>query len=149
MNTEPVGQRIPYYLVIDPGHATGWATFDRSGNGITMGTCKNRQHVYDLLQKTRPETIIMEDWVSREKTTFGGDRMETIRVIGAVEFYCHIRQIPLHEQPNTVKPVAYKYAGLEYKKGPKSASHEKDAYAHGVYYLQRAGVRRPQQGRAT
>lgn len=133
-----------HYLALDPGGSTGWATFDQKGDLVSMGTCNNRQQIYDLLKKIKPAVIIMEDWVSREKTPFGGDRMETIRVIGAIEFYCHIRQIPLHEQPNTIKPIGYMWAGISKAKS-KRDSHERDAYVHGVYHLQKAGIRRPQQ----
>lgn len=137
----------PYYLALDPGGSTGWCTFDTNGDLITMGTCKTRQQIYDLLKRIKPSTIIMEDWISRDKTPFGGDRMETIRVIGAIEFYCHIRQIPLHEQPNTIKPIGYMWAGIPKAKA-KSDSHERDAYIHGVFFLQKAGIRKPQQGAA-
>ena len=135
----------PYYLALDPGHSTGWATFTESGDGITMGTCKNRQQVYDLLKAVKPSTIIMEDWITKQGVALGGDRLETVRVIGAIEFYCYIRQVPLHQQPNTIKSVGYLWAGIP-KGGPKHASHEKDAYVHGVYWLQKKGIRKPQQG---
>jgi len=142
MSKEP---EVPFYLALDPGGSTGWATFTEAGNGITMGTCKNRDQVYTLLKNIKPSCIIMEDWVTQQNAALGGDRLEVLRVIGAVEFYCHIRQIPLHEQPNTIKPVGYMWAGVA-KARSKADSHERDAYVHGVYYLQKAGIRTPQQG---
>lgn len=136
------------YLALDPGHATGWAKFGEDGNGKGIGTCKTREEVYKLLTDTKPDVIIMEDWISKGGVSFGGDKMETIRVIGAVEFYAYLRGIPIHLQPNTIKSIAYMWAGIKKPKN-HALSHETDAYCHGVYFLQRAGVRRPQQGAAT
>jgi hypothetical protein len=137
-----------YYLALDPGGSTGWATFREDGSGITMGTCTSRTEVYELLRSVKPSRIIMEDWITRQNAQLGGDRLEVVRVIGAVEFYAYLREIPVTLQPNTVKGIAYKWAGMA-RGGPKRDSHEKDAYCHGVYYLQKAGIRKPQQGRAT
>ena len=136
-----------YYLALDPGGSTGWATFTEDGHGITMGTCKTREAVYDLLRATAPQVIIMEDWITRQNAQLGGDKLEVVRVIGAVEYFAYLTGSRIILQPNTVKPIAYRWAGLT-KAGSKKDSHERDAYCHGVYYLQRNGIRRPQQGRA-
>jgi hypothetical protein len=111
-----------------------------------MGTCTTREEVYELLRKTVPSHVIMEDWITKQNAQLGGDRLEVVRVIGAVEFYAYLRNIPITLQPNTVKGIAYRWAGLT-KAGSKKDSHERDAYCHGVYYLQRQGIRKPQQGR--
>lgn len=134
------------YLAVDPGGSTGWATFDSKGDGITIGTCHTREQVYDMLRDTKPDLIILEDWITQQGIHLGGDKMETVRVIGAIEFYAYIRVIPIKLQPNTIKPIAYKWAGMV-KPKRKSLTHETDAYVHGVYYLQKNGIRRPQQGR--
>ncbi len=135
-----------HYLALDPGGSTGWAKFAKDGTGVTMGTCKGRTEVYELLASTKPELIIMEDWITKQEAQLGGDKLEVVRVIGAVEYYVYLRGISVVLQPNNVKGIAYLWSGLP-KGGPKARSHEKDAYAHGVYYLQRAGIRKPQQGR--
>lgn len=137
--------KVPYYLALDPGGSTGWATFTEDGHGITMGTCKTREKVYDLLKDTNPSFIIIEDWITRKDVHLGGDRLEVVRVIGAVEFYAYIKRIPIVHQPNTIKPIGYKWAGLS-KAGSKKDSHERDAYVHGVYFLQKRGLRKLQQG---
>lgn len=139
---------LPKYLALDPGHSTGWATFDDNGDLVTMGTAKRRTEVYDLLRTSEAEVIIMEDWISKEKVSFGGDKMETVRIIGAVELYCHLNDVKLYEQPNHIKGIAYLWAGIPKPKA-KVLSHETDAYVHGVYWLQKAGIRKPQQGKVT
>lgn len=134
------------YLALDPGGTTGWATFNETGDSTGMGSCPTRETVYELLRNKNPSVIVCEDWITRGHTTFGGDKMETARVIGAVEFYAYLKHVKVVLQPNTVKPIAYKWAGLSKPKA-KVLTHETDAYVHGVYYLQKAGIRRPQQGR--
>ncbi len=133
------------YLSLDPGHSTGWATFKENGDADKFGTVTSRVAVYDLLREQAPDLIIMEDWITKQGVALGGDKLETVRVIGAVEFYVYLRKIPLVLQPNTVKSIAYKWAGMVPPKR-KSLTHEADAYVHGVYYLQKQGIRRPQQG---
>lgn len=135
------------YLALDPGHSTGWATFDEKGNAIKYGTVKGRGPVYDLLKDVNPDHIIMEDWITKQGINLGGDKLETVRIIGAVEFYAYIKKIQITLQPNSVKGIAYRWAGIAKPKN-HSMSHETDAYVHGVYFLQKAGIRRPQQGAA-
>lgn len=141
-------EKVPYYLAIDPGGSTGWATFTEDGHAITLGTCRTREQVYELLRKVNPQHLIVEDWITKQNAQLGGDKLEVIRVIGALEFYAYIKRIPIVEQPNTIKGIGYKWAGLK-QGGPKRDSHERDAYVHGVYFLQRKGIRKPQQGRAS
>lgn len=141
----------PYFLAIDPGLTVGWATFDEAGNGITMGQVRMEQF-YDMLVGCKSQVIIMEDYMKNPQHFKHVERdwskLETVRVIGAVEFYCKLTGKQLVEQPNTIKPIAYMWAGLQPSKNHK-ISHEQDAYVHGVYYLQKAGIRRPQQGMGT
>lgn len=133
------------YLAIDPGHATGWAKFDESGDVTGFGTLHGKSEVYKMLDEINPSVVICEEWISAGGKTFGGDRMVTVRIIGAIEMWCEQHDVPLHMQPNTVKPIAYLWSGIKKPKN-HSLSHETDAYVHGVYWLQKNGVRKPQQG---
>lgn len=135
------------YLALDPGHSTGWATFKENGDADRMGTATSREAVYTLLKDESPDLIIMEDWITKQGVALGGDKLETVRVIGAVEFYAYLRNIQIILQPNNIKSIAYRWAGMVPPKR-KSLTHEADAYVHGVYYLQKIGIRRPQQGAA-
>lgn len=136
------------YLALDPGHTTGWATFDVSGNSTGLGDVSGRQGLYDLLaEHADVDTVIVEDWRTNPDVRLGGDPLATVRYIGVVEYWAHINGITLVEQPNTVKSIAYLWAGIKKPKA-KAMTHQADAYVHGVYYLQKNGVRRPQQGAA-
>lgn len=141
------------YLSLDPGNSTGWATFRVDGSAIDYGTLKGKIDVYDLLSETvfaapNWSHIICEDfrlypWKSTEQAW---SQLDTVRIIGAIEMFAYDNKLELVLQDPSVKTIAYKYAGMEVPK-KKSLTHETDAYVHGVYYLQKQGVRTPQQGR--
>lgn len=134
------------YLALDPGHTTGYAVFDDNGNGVENAEVFDRKGVYDLLDRVKPDVIIMEDWITKQGVALGGDKLETVRVIGAVEYWAYSHGATVVLQPNTVKSIAYRWAGIS-KPKTKALEHKADAYVHGVYYLQKAGIRYPQQGR--
>jgi len=141
------------YLSLDPGNSTGWATFRENGSAIEFGTVKGKVNFYDLLsnmQTSEPEWthIICENyklypWKSTEQAW---SQLDTVRIIGALEMFAHDHLLDLTFQDPSVKTIAYKWAGLAVPK-QKAQTHETDAYVHGIYYLQKAGIRTPQQGR--
>lgn len=134
------------YLAIDPGKANGWATFDEQGNGITMGQC-NVLGLLQLLDETTAHTIITEDyrlypWKRDEQIW---SRLDTVRVIGMIQYFCWKNNRNFILQEPNIKSIGYMWAGLQPAKNHKN-SHERDAYVHGVYFLQKATIRKPQQG---
>lgn len=140
---------MPKYLALDPGNSTGWATFNEKGDVVGFGTCVTRQEVYEKVADSEPELIIMEDyrlypWKSKEQSW---SPFETVRVIGAVEYYAYLHKCQMVLQEPSIKSIGYKWAGLVKPKN-HALSHETDAYVHGVFYLQKQGIRTPQQGRA-
>lgn len=139
---------LPKYLAVDPGNSTGWATFNDTGDVVGFGTCVTRNSVYEKLAEAAPELIIMEDyrlypWKAKEQSWSG---FETVRIIGAVEYYAYLHNAKVVLQEPSIKGIGYKWAGLTKPKN-HALSHETDAYVHGVYYLQSNGIRKPQQGR--
>lgn len=112
-----------------------------------MGTEVTRKGVDTMLNEWCPKVIIMEDWITRQGINLGGDRMEVVRVIGFIEHWAMLHDAEVHFQPNTIKPIGYKWAGIVKPKN-HSQSHETDAYVHGVYFLQKRGIRKPQQGKS-
>lgn len=149
MDYEPTGRER--YLSLDPGLSTGYATFDANGDLITFGTLKSKEGLYDFLAQlstNEPIDVILEDyklypWKAMSQVW---DSLETVRFIGAVDYWADMNGYPVHLQEPNVKGIAYKWAGLTVPKN-HALSHETDAFVHGVYYLQKAGIRRPQQGR--
>lgn len=136
-----------YYLVIDPGETSGWATFQEDGSATAMGSVHGRTAVYGLLSTVQPRLLVVEDfelfpWKARDQAF---SQFETVRVIGAIEFWAYAKNVQVILQKPTIKTIAYKWAGISPAK-IKRDSHERDAYVHGVYYLQRNGIRKLQQG---
>ncbi len=136
-------------LAIDPGDTTGLALFNLdTGDGIELKVVKTKDALYEYLSEIRPDKIVCEDfelfpWKSKEQSW---SNFSTVRVIGAIEYYCYLTQTPLTLQKASIKPIAYKWAGMT-KASNHAVSHDQDAYVHGVYFLQRMGLRKPQQGK--
>lgn len=135
------------YLALDPGESSGWAAFDEDGNLILYDTCYSRESVYNLLDDKHPRVIIMEDFklYPNKAKEQSWSSFETVRLIGAVEHWAWQNNVEVILQPANIKSVAYLWAGISPPK-QHSMTHETDAYVHGIYYLQKSGIRKPQQG---
>lgn len=141
------------FLALDPGGTTGWATFSDKGEAVGYGQVGGKDTFYDWLDNVSSllpllDTVICEDfklfpWKSNQQAW---SQLATVRIIGAIELYCQMRNITLVLQEPNIKGIGYKWAGLTPPRN-HNISHEMDAYVHGVYYLQKAGLRQPQQGR--
>lgn len=148
MDYSPTGKER--YLSLDPGISTGYATFAANGDLITFGTLKGKEQLYDFLPMLSETTldVIVENyrlypWKAMAQVW---DSLETVRFIGAVDYWADMNGYPVHLQDPNVKGIAYKWAGITVPKN-HALSHETDAFVHGVYYLQKNGIRRPQQGK--
>lgn len=135
-----------YYLAIDPGETTGWATFNQEGKPQQFDKVKGREAVYVLLQSVQPTVLIVEDfnlfpWKARDQAF---SSFEAVRVIGAIELWAWAKGATVVLQKPNIKSIGYKWAGLPTATQHKD-SHERDAYVHGVYYLQSNGILKPQQ----
>jgi len=88
----------------------------------------------------KPKTIIMEDYIIRKGISHAGSRAPTIQLIGMIKRYARKNSIEVVLQMSHAKTIGYKFAGLVPTKN-HSQSHQYDAIAHAVYYLQKIGVR--------
>lgn len=122
-------------LALDPGKTTGWALFSNKGILVNSGEIPNH-FVTEWLDSIEPGIVVVEDYRNMPWKKQGGSNMPASQVIGMVKEYCRWRQIKVVLQQNTVKPIAYRWAGL------KKKSHENDAIAHGWYYCQKSGIRK-------
>jgi hypothetical protein len=139
------------YVALDPGETTGWAVFDEFGSLITMGQFKLDQQteiLTELISNTpNLKVVICEDYRNHG---FAGaraqkrwSRNQTSKNIGKIELLAELRNVPYVLQQNTVKAVGYAWGGLDGPPSNHSISHQYDAYAHGIYWLQSNGVREP------
>jgi hypothetical protein len=141
-----------YYLSIDPGEkTTGWAAFDSQGQELSFGDIGGGpERFMDWLESLvpKPSEIIYENYRVSPTINHGFSKVVTIQLIGMIKRYAHTNKILLHEQPNTVLKIGLKYAGfysLYYGADGKQKKHVDDkvsAYAHGIYFLQRRGIRK-------
>lgn len=137
------------YLALDPGDTTGWAQFGEDGGLIAYGQVKESEYNKWLNEQLTAGTIkivICEDyrnhgWVQQKRWS----QNKTSKKIGGLEALANVYGIRVVLQPNTVKSIGYMWGGIE-KPSNHSISHQFDAYAHGVYFLQQEGIRKPGQG---
>lgn len=132
------------YLAFDPGLTVGWAAFDESGKECAWG-----QTPWDNVGKILDTfggnliAVICEDYVINPHVSHGGSKVETVRVIGMMQEYCRANNVPLVLQPPRIKKIGYAWAGrAPLPKSQHAQSHQFDALAHGVYYLQKNGIRK-------
>ena len=128
-------------LGIDPGKSTGYSLIEVVGRIIKptgkTGILEN-ESVTELQPLIREATyIICEDFLVRpeiaRKGRFDYNNMVAPRVIGKIEMLCELEGKLVVKQPASLKPVAYGFANLPYKKG-KANQHWKDAHAHACYF---------------
>ena len=133
------------YLALDPGGTTGFAAFDSEGNSTEIGEVFSDEELDELLDRLSPTVVVVEDWIQNPYASMGNDKQLTARTIGSVESWARRNKAEVVLQPNTIKSIAYKWAGIPKPKN-KSLSHRSDAYVHGIYYLVRKCIRIPGQG---
>lgn len=133
----------PYsYIAIDPGHTSGWATWDHEGNLQQFGQFnlqelgKLNELIHDNLKHIIVEDYRNHGWTQQKRWS----RNETSKIIGRIEALAELRGVSLSLQANTVKSIGYKWAGLGEAPSNHAISHQFDAVAHGTYWLQTNGI---------
>lgn len=138
-----------YYLAIDPGLTSGWARFDGdTGEIIAFGQFKYEDRDMELRRLITPNCkgVITEDYKNYAwKRQKNWSRNETSKLIGGIEAICAYLNVKHYLQASTCKPIGYRWAGLDSAPSNHAISHQYDAVAHGVYWLQTNGIRRPGQ----
>lgn len=143
------------YLFFDPGESTGVAGFDENGDVCYKLTVRGQDGLFNYLNEMVKGPFLtlvgIEDfrlypWKSAAQSW---SQFWTVQAIGAIKYACNIVGFQTIIQSTQNRDMGYTWAGL--KQPPKTSPiiHEMDAYAHGVYCLQRRGIRRPQQARVT
>jgi hypothetical protein len=131
-----------HYLVVDPGGATGWATFDEicrpTGRGIERGV-DNFADWIDKLEDPASK-IIYEDFrlFGHKAIAQVGSKMEASQVIGILKLKAKEWGAELIAQQPQAHKLGAMYSGK--KPGSHATSHDIVAYNHGIYYLTRHGL---------
>ncbi len=121
------------HYAFDPGGTTGYAVSDERGKLVDYGQLRKGELMVFLDQLKDPTFILAEEFLIDPKHNFSYNPMETIRILGMLEYSAHVLQVPFILQSRTIKSIGYKWAGLPVPKD-HSLSHQTDAWAHLVYY---------------
>jgi hypothetical protein len=138
------------YLAIDPGDMTGWAKFDENGKILEYGQVSEAEfmewiteNVHENLKHVICEDFLLYQHKAMSQTNSRARKMKTSKKIGQLEMTCQLRGVPITLQPASNKPIGYMWGGLGEAPSNHSISHQFDAYAHGVFFLQKNGIRKP------
>jgi hypothetical protein len=143
------------YLAIDPGDTTGWCTFDAAGKLLEMGQAVTKtdkefnQFISGKIDSSLLR-VICEDYVlfkhkAMAQTNSRGRNLSTAKQVGKVELLCDLKNVPFTKQESSKYRIGAMWGGFEIPSN-HSISHQYVAAAHGVFYLQTAGIRKPSIG---
>lgn len=138
------GENTDTYLIFDPGVSTGWARFDEFGNVSDKGICRGLDALSDFLEECEPATVVVYESyrVFKHKANAHiGSKVEAAQAIGMIKAKARKWNAKTVEQPANILPIAAMWSGVELPKNHK-ISHDIAAYNHGVYYLQKNGIRK-------
>lgn len=130
-------------MAIDPGKQTGVVLLHGPPNQVWVtraGTIPNTWSELDRLWTSFPsDTVILESFTSTALSY--GDQLNTVKLIGAIEFLCWKNSSTLIKQTPGVKEGYIKDAKAILKRYRKSCTvHTYDALAHALRYLEIAGA---------
>ncbi len=137
--------RDAYYLALDPGTHTGWATWDEQGTIITMGTTHSDDELIEFLDSL-PSTIkvvIYEDFTLWEHKAVQqrGSKMPASKAIGIIKTFAKKWKAKIVSQSPNIKSTAEKWTGVSTKRMAKAKTHVLDAFNHGEYHLIRNNIK--------
>lgn len=142
-NTE---QREPHYLALDPGLHTGWATWDKAGLFIDMGTTHSYDELHDKLAAFpfTIQVVIVEDFklFQHRAKQQSGSRMPAPRAIGQIETFARLWGAAVVKQPASIKSNAERLTDISTKGLSHEQTHVLDAFNHGEYYLIGQGIKK-------
>lgn len=128
-------------IAFDPGKSTGFAIF-QGNDVVNIGVKKWETEVFDWINELTAELFVIEDFLIQTDRIDRWNKGETLQVIGALKARARSIGTTVILQQPSIKPVAYKWLGQEYKKG-KANMHYMDAVVHGNYYLIKNNLKRP------
>lgn len=138
--------RIPEKLLcLDPGKTTGWCLFEK-GELTRWGQLPNcfddknidTSGLVHLLKEIDPDFVVYEDYrvYNNKLDRHAFSPVMTVRLIGAIETFCQMNEIPTHKQMATTAKNFCTDEKLQswgfWKPGMK---HSRDAIRHGCYFL--------------
>lgn len=138
--------KIPERLLcLDPGKTTGWCVFEK-GQLTKWGQVENCyddknidiKGMMNLFEEIQPDFILYEDYrvYNNKLERHAFSPVMTVRLLGLIETYCQMNNIPSHKQMATTAKNFCTDAKLEawgfWQRGMR---HARDAIRHGTYFL--------------
>lgn len=138
--------KIPKRLLcLDPGKTTGWCIFEE-GKLTAWGQVEdcyddnnvNTKGLLDLFRDSNPDYICYEDYrvygSKLERHTFSP--VMTVRLLGVIEAYCQMNEIPTHKQmATTAKNFCTDDKLKQWGFWQEGQRHARDSIRHGCYFL--------------
>jgi DNA-directed RNA polymerase specialized sigma subunit len=140
------GHNIPQRLLcLDPGKTTGWCLFE-NGKLTRWGQvpeCYDDKNIdvaglTTLFNDVQPDFVLYEDYrvYSNKLDRHSYSPVMTVRLLGLIETYCQMNNIPTHKQMATTAKNFCTDAKLQqwgfWQTGMR---HARDAIRHGCYFL--------------
>lgn len=129
-------------FVIDPGPTSGFAIFS---NGELMAceqvVCDEKRGwdpIVDKMVQYNPQVVLCEEYrvYAGKVAQHSWSKVDTLRIIGAIEFACHREGYMLFKQlAATVKGFCTNNRLKEWGYYFKGQPHARDAIRHGCYWL--------------
>jgi hypothetical protein len=137
-------------LGLDPGKSTGWGMITVENRKIQLGLfgVTKDMTLREIDQHFREADVVVYEgfWINPKmaaKGDFNWDQMPAPQVIGVILRVCAEMEISrVEKQSSSVKPAAYGFAGMKYRKG-MNGMHAQDAIAHACYYAVKKLLARP------
>lgn len=131
-------------MAIDPGKQTGVVLLHGPFDQISVTKADTIPNTWAELSKLWTSfpvyTVILESFTSTALSY--GDQLNTVKLIGAIEFLCWRDNVELVKQTPGVKEGYIREARSLLKKYRKSCTvHTYDALAHALRYLEIAGAK--------
>ena len=136
-----MSEEVPYCLAIDPGGHTGlaWMIGNEFGSAVLDGGRFGflEAWVMSLEVAGRPDFIVCEDFIITSATARKSAQPDPYRIIGYVEGWCFLNQVPFKLQtPSQAKgfgtDAKLKHLGW-YRAG--NGGHDNDAARHLLVHL--------------
>lgn len=138
-----------HMIVFDPGKVTGVAYFNRGEiqklHDVELDDLDEFLELnYELLfMAADPGVVLYENfklfsWKAKQQS---GSVMEASQAIGMIKSFARRTKSMIYDQSPQVKPIAYKWAGIQVPKNHKN-SHRTDAFVHGEYWMVKRGMKK-------
>jgi hypothetical protein len=141
-NSRNDNREIPELLLsIDPGKISGWSVFIHShlfSCGKVEWTQENECYaIIDVIEETMPDVVVCEDYriYSGKRLVQAWSTVDTVRIIGAIEYICRKENIKLVKQMASTAKVFVTNEKLKEWNLWNKNEHIRDSIKHGIYYL--------------